>query len=118
MYEMEDVPTNVWDEVYKKWAKALQSGWYDGLWSPCALCHWIEDEDECGDSYIDCDRCPLMEDEWCTSSYTGSKLCIGYDDEECDDDDVSKRDRWRERVIAFLEFIKPYCSSEVGENDD
>ena len=32
MYSMEDVLAKVWDEVYKKWVKALKDGWSDDLW--------------------------------------------------------------------------------------
>ena len=94
-YEMEDVPEEVWDSVYEKWAKALKDGWSSELWNSCALCRWMDDN---------CDMCPLMEDEWCVGSFYRSKLSIGYDAEEYGDEDD-----WEKRVIAFLNFIKPYC---------
>ena len=99
MYEMEDVPEEVWNSVYEKWAKARKGGWSYELWKPCALCYWVEGKE----GNIECDRCPLMEDEWCTSDYHESKLSIGYDEEYGDEDD------WEKRVIEFLNFIKPYC---------
>ena len=51
-----------------------------------------------------------MEDEWCVAYHHMSKLSIGYwyDVNGCGDEDD-----WRKRVAAFLEFIKPYCSSEI-----
>ena len=107
MYEMEDVPKEVWDEVYAKWDDALRNGWRHELWELCALCRWIIDKE----GYIECSKCPLGKDKWCIGSHHGSRLNLGYDG----DGYSGNEQKWKERVAEFLKFIKPYCSSEVGE---
>jgi len=94
MISMMDVPGEVWDRVYEKWTLALWNGWDDQLWNSCKLCQWILSED------LTCRQCPLVENGWCDEgSWYHSRLCCS------DIDDVFE---WREDVIDFLEFIRPY----------
>lgn len=109
--KMEEVPHEVWDEVYEKWERMLATGWNDGCWTGCRLCTWLSSLIGETMSKSSCmDYCPLYEGEWCRLYPTVSRLHWGYEKEpRC-------ALAWRYRVIVFLEFIKPYCSrDEDGE---
>jgi len=107
--EIEDVPHEVCDEIYAKWSRLLDVGWTPSAWTGCSLCAWMANE--LGVSRmrdVDCELCPIYEDEWCRSLSEDSKIHMDY----ADCMQGSSGDGWRGRVEKFLMFIKPYCSKD------
>jgi hypothetical protein len=100
---MKEVPKEILDGVYEKWAEALKDGWNEEqLWNGCDLCEWLDL------IHDGCNRCPLREDDWCNNGGQWSKLHITYSDDDSEDPELL----WVDRVKAFLVFLKPYCSEE------
>lgn len=110
---MEDVPHEVWDEVYAKWSRLLDVGWTPHAWTGCSLCVWMANETGVGIMRdVDCEMCPIYEDEWCRSLPEDSKINPEYDLSEYDPGGMCDIEHWEDRVKAFMEFIKPYCSKD------
>lgn len=107
--DMEDVPSDVWDEVYAKWKLAIELGWRNSMWHGCSLCDWMADTigvDIMRE--VDCEMCPLYEYGWCVSIPDDSKLHMDY----VNPMQGSSGDGWRIRVEKFLMFVKPHCSRD------
>lgn len=108
----EDVPSTVWDKVYKKWKFAAENGWTYALWHWCPLCDYVMRYSWFRRTATKlhlisfggmCPTCPIYKRRWCQSASNKSKLHIDY---------LGDEDRWKEDVSAFLQEIKPYTSME------
>ena len=104
LIKMVDVPFEIWNAVYDKWAQAYLDGWdKDKLWNGCGLCKWVMKR---GDG---CKECPLAGDSWCHNFGAGSRLAIEYFDW------TENEDEWRYQIREFLRFLRPYCMGDEYE---
>ena len=94
----EQIPKEVWREVWDKWAPIKR--WSDELWLGCALCEYLYKKHL--SSFV-CDYCPLSKTGFCKSYADWSKLNRNYH---------KTATQWRKAVKEFLEYIKPYCKFE------
>ena len=110
-----DVPTTVWDAVYEKWETALRDGWDSSLWHGCPLCKHVYGCTlfrKAGrrlnliSTQAICRTCPLY-DEWCADSAFASRLNVSFHHPSVP---LYSEEAWKERVVEFLKFIKPYTS--------
>jgi hypothetical protein len=115
---MKDVPHEVWDEVYAKWGRLLDVGWTPYAWTGCSLCVWMANETGAGMIRdVDCEMCPIYEDEWCRLLPEDSKINPEYDLSGYAPGEMRDIEHWEDRVKAFMKFIKPYCSKDEDLDD-
>lgn len=98
MVEIEDVPISVWTSVYIKWKDALETGWYDELWTMCALCNFVNKN---------CLVCPLynLDIQYCVG-HAGSTLCKDYYESE---------GHWKITVRGFLQWLEDNTTVKTSE---
>lgn len=113
---IEDIPTDVLVEIWKKWEPVKE--WSYNLWNPCALCKWMTgfyvnhrsydcvncttfECEDCGMddvSFDKCEICPLGIDNWCQGEISNSRISLlhYYEDET----------EWYVELRKFITFIE------------
>lgn len=91
-----DIPTNILEEVYKKWKKIYEKGkWDDVYWNECSMCEYIKKK--YNSVFGACSECPLYKSDWCNGMGNSSRLAI-YSH--------SSIENWLKDVKRFLDIMK------------